>query len=183
MITIVLSHPWHGSFNKAILDTITTKLDKENKAYQIIDLHKDKFEPAYTEDDLSVYNKGQYKDPLVGKYQAMLKNTSEIILVFPIWWGNMPAMLKGFFDKTFLYDFAFNYENGWNGLLTNIKKASLITTSEQVSSAYNEVMEYNKNSILKAVGIADVVWYNCEKVSRGTDEDRKNFLEKVSASI
>lgn len=180
MVTIILSHPWHGSFNKTILDTVINKLNKQKQKYQIIDLHKDGFDPTFTESDLSVYRNGQYKDPLVGKYQEILKNTNELILIFPIWWGNMPAMLKGFIDKTFLSGFAFSYENGWTPLLTNIKKAMFITTSQQPTEVYKEIMEYNLNSILKPVGIGNIEWLNCDQISSGSKEHREKFLEKIS---
>ena len=38
--TIILAHPWHGSFNKAIMDTVILSFRKNNKEYQIIDLNK-----------------------------------------------------------------------------------------------------------------------------------------------
>ena len=112
MVTIVFSHPWHGSFNKAILDTITAKFEQQNKAYQVIDLPKDKFNPSFSEAELAVYNQGKAIDPLVLKYQEILKKSDEIIFIYPIWWGTMPAILKGFFDKVLLQGFAFSYENG-----------------------------------------------------------------------
>jgi NAD(P)H dehydrogenase (quinone) len=186
MITIVLAHPWHGSFNKVILDTITQKLDTDNKAYQVIDLHKDNFNPAFTESDLQVFSKGQYKDPLVGEYQQKLKNSDEIIFIFPIWWGNMPAMLKGFFDKTLLYGFAYNYENGWTPLLT-INKTTVITTSEQATDNYKnqlgDPIQYANNTIFGATGMNNVTWLNCDHITSGSDEHRKAFLEKVKKHI
>ena len=48
---------------------------------------------------LALYSQGKSIDPLVEKYQEILKKTDEIILIFPIWWSSMPAILKGFFDK------------------------------------------------------------------------------------
>lgn len=187
MITIVLAHPWHGSFNKVIVDTIIEKLESEKKAYQLIDLDKDKFNPALLESDLSVFSRGQYKDPLVGKYQEQLKKSNEIIFVFPIWWGNMPALLKGFFDKTLLYGFAYNYENGWTPLLT-ITKTTVITTSEQATDSYSangmgDPIKYMTNTILNATGMNNVTWFNCDHITSGTDEHRKGFLKKVADHI
>ena len=43
MVTIVFAHPWHGSFNKAILDAIIDEYDNNNVAYEVLDLHKDNF--------------------------------------------------------------------------------------------------------------------------------------------
>ena len=84
MKTIVFAHPWNGSFNKAILDKVVEKLDETKEKYTIIDLNKDKFNPVMTEEELSLYSQGKSIDPLVKKYQEILKNTDELILIFPI---------------------------------------------------------------------------------------------------
>ena len=84
MKTIVFSHPYSKSFNKAILDNIVQKLDEIKEKYTIIDLNKDGFNPVMTEEELSLYSQGKSVDPLVLKYQKILKNTDELILVFPI---------------------------------------------------------------------------------------------------
>ena len=74
MKTIVFAHPWNGSFNKAILDKVVEKLDETKQKYTIIDLNKDKFNPVMTEEELSLYSQGKSIDPLVEKYQEILKN-------------------------------------------------------------------------------------------------------------
>lgn len=185
MITIILAHPWHGSFNKAILDTVTKKLDTDNKPYQIIDLNKDNFNPVLTESDLALYSKGQSKDPLVKKYQDMLKASNEAIFIFPVWWMNVPAILKGFFDKVFLFGFAYNYEGGWNPLL-NINRTTVITTSEQETANFKNAGDPIQdiiNNTLSGVGISNATWLNCDKITSGTDEHRKSFLKKVENHI
>lgn len=185
MITIVFTHPWHGSFGKVVLDTITKKYDQEKKEYQVIDLYKENFNPALSESELSVFSKGQHKDPLVGKYQEMLKNTDKIIFIYPIWWGNMPAMLKGFFDKTLLVNFAYNTQNGWTPLL-NIQETVVITTSEQPTENYKKIgdpVTYEDNTIFMATGMKNLTWYNCEHITSGGDDHRKTFLKKIETSI
>jgi putative NADPH-quinone reductase len=183
MVTIVFSHPWHGSFNKAILDTITNKYDKENKPYEVIDLHKDNFNPVFSEEELSVYNQGKALDPLILKYQDIIKRSEEMIFIFPNWWNTMPAILKGFFDKVLLKDFAFNYEGGFNPLL-KISKATVITTSEKPSPNFSETIEKGFiGDMLTPVGIRNATWLSCEGTSKGTDEQRKEFLKKVETQI
>jgi len=93
MVTIVFAHPWHGSFNKVILDTVTNKFDRENRPYQVIDLHKDNFNPVLDEQGLSQYSKGGHSDPLVDRYQSMVAGSEEMIFIFPIWWSAPPAIL------------------------------------------------------------------------------------------
>lgn len=183
MTTIVYAHPWDGSFNKAILNTITEKLDKEKKEYRVIDLNKDNFNPVFTKEELALYNQGKYLDPLVGKYQEIIKNSNEIIFIFPNWWSTMPAILKGFFDKVLLKDFAFNYEGGFNALL-DIQKAIVITTSEHPSPSFKYMIENSFIAdMLNPIGIKNAVWLSCEQTSKGTDEHRKAFLKKVEEHI
>ncbi|NDW10826.1 NAD(P)H-dependent oxidoreductase [Dysgonomonas sp. 520] len=183
MVTIVFSHPWHGSFNKAILDTITEKYEQENTAYQVIDLHKDNFNPVFTEEELALYSKGGYKDPLVGKYQEMIKKSDKMIFMFPNWWNTMPAILKGFFDKVLLVNFSHNYVGGFNALL-DIKETLLITTSESPTEAFRLAVEQHIiKDMLSPVGFKNIAWMNCEKTAHGPEENRKQFLEKVKETV
>lgn len=179
MITLVLAHPWHGSFNKAILDTLVQKYESEKKAYQIIDLHQDNFNATYTQEELANYNKGYTSDKLILKYQEMIRNTTEIIFIFPIWWGTMPAILKGFFDKVMLLNFAFNYENGWTPLL-NINKGAVITTSEGTTDLFKENIETGMiKMMLGGIGITNVKWYNCDAITSSTRDAKIDFLEII----
>ncbi|MDU1904931.1 MAG: NAD(P)H-dependent oxidoreductase [Dysgonomonas sp.] len=181
MTTIVFAHPWHGSFCKGILDTITKKLDTNNKPYQVIDLNKDNFNPVLTESELALYSKGKHNDPLVEKYQNLLKNSEEVVFIYPIWWMNMPAILKGFFDKVLLYDFAYNYNNGWTPLL-QVKKTTVITTSEQDTANFpnaGDPINDITNNCLYSVGISNATWFNCDHITSGSDEHRKEFLKLI----
>ena len=183
MVTIVFAHPWHGSFNKSILDTIASKLDKTNKQYIVLDLNKDKFNPVTTEEDLKLYYKGSSSDPLVNHYQSVLKKSEEVIFIFPIWWGTAPAILRGFLDKVFLVNFSHTYENGWTPLL-NINKTVVITTSQSPSEMF--ISSIGDNFIkenLEIVGFQNAVWLNCDNVGFGTDEYRKSFIKNVEEII
>lgn len=183
MKTLILAHPWHGSFNKAILDALVEKYEAEGEKYQIIDLHKDAFNPAYTEEELSNYHTGYTADKLILKYQEMIRNTTDIIFIFPIWWGTMPAMMKGFLDKVMLLNFGFNYENGWNPLL-KINKGAVITTSQSPSAMFKENIE---NGVIKmmlgSIGINNVKWYNCDSINSSPREAKTMFLEELKNSI
>ncbi len=186
MVTIIFTHPWHGSFNKAIADTIINKYKGRNIPYQIIDLNKDNFNPVMTESELALYSTGGYLDPLVGKYQEMLKKTTKLIITYPIWWDGAPAILKGFFDKVLLKDFAFNYQNGWTPLLTQIKEGIVITTSEQPTDSIIKSGDFVNvfiNTSLKPIGITNTQWINCEKVVGGGLEKRMEFLNYITENV
>ncbi|MCG8570988.1 MAG: NAD(P)H-dependent oxidoreductase [Spirochaetes bacterium] len=183
--TIIFAHPWHGSFNKSILETVEKKLKSRGKSYQIIDLNKDKFNPVLREEDLALYSKGKTKDEMVIKYQDMLKETDDIIFIFPVWWYELPAILKGFIDKVMLKNFAYQETStGLKGLLRHIKKATVITTSEfpgwyMKLFVGNPIKKMFVNTTLKDFGIKTRKWINNDYTAHGKKERRVSFLKKV----
>ncbi|SQI92446.1 NAD(P)H-dependent oxidoreductase [Aggregatibacter aphrophilus] len=128
--TIIYAHPYEQSFNHAILQRVRELLESKGEAYKLIDLYADGFNPAYTKEELALFNQGKALDPLVLHYQEILKKTDRLIFIFPIWWADMPAIVKGFEDKVFLKTLAYNPTlTGIKGSLTQIREAVVITTS------------------------------------------------------
>lgn len=129
--TIVVASNNDNSFSKEIVEKLIKKLNTNNVDHEVIDLYKDNFNPVMTALQEKLYNEGKTDDELVKKYQKIIKDTDELILVFPLWFNNVPAILKGFFDKVLIKEFAFTEEdNKPKGLLTNIKSGMVISTSE-----------------------------------------------------
>ena len=185
--TILFAHPWHGSFNKAILDVLIQRLDAQSKNYHLIDLNKDNFNPVLEEKDLALYSKGETTDKLVLYYQEVLKETSELIFIFPIWWYGIPAILKGFVDKVMLKNFSYvETKYGLKGLLNHIDKTTVITTSEY-PTWYLKFLSGNPikgtfiNKTLKGVGLRNIKWLNNGYTTSGKNESRKKFLQKVES--
>ena len=189
MTTIIFVHPWLGSFNKAILDTVIKKLQAQNKTYQLIDLNKDNFDPVLRESDLILYSQGKSSDPLVGKYQEMLKNTTKLIFIFPIWWYDVPAILKGFIDKVMLKGFAYEESaTGLRGKLHHINQTTVISTSESPTwylklFARNPIENNFIKNTLKAIGLKNVKWLNSSQTKSGTDRQRGRFLKSVENQL
>ena len=100
--TIILASNNEKSFSKEIVNKLIDILTQNKVQYEVIDLYKDNFNPVMTAKQEQLYSKGETDDELVKKYQKHLKESDEIILVFPLWFNNVPAILKGFFDKVLL---------------------------------------------------------------------------------
>ncbi len=183
---IIFSHPWHGSFNKAILDRVEQGLTNRKKEYEIIDLYKDEFNPVLDEENLKGFSTGSSVDDNVQKYQKLLKEADELVFIFPIWWYDVPAILKGFIDKVMLKDFAYTETKSrlLKGLLTHINKTTVITTSGGPTwylklFGGNTIKKVFIKSTLKAVGIKNAKWINCSKTLPNNNTEREKFLEKI----
>ncbi len=180
--TIIYAHPWEGSFNKAVLDQATQALEKKNKDYQIINLNEDGFNPVLKKESLALFSQGKSSDDLVYTYQNMLKESDEVVFIFPIWWFDLPAILKGFIDKVMLKDFAYlETPEGLDGLLTHITKTTVLTTSEYPTEYLVPSME---NLFIKmtlaSCGFHDVVWMNRDQITSCSHQDRVDYLESVA---
>ncbi|SNZ11375.1 Putative NADPH-quinone reductase (modulator of drug activity B) [Terribacillus aidingensis] len=193
MKTIIYAHPWKGSFNHAILSAITEDLKANGETFQVIDLYKDEFNPVFTAAELKLFNVGDTPYELVKEYQKKLNQATELIFIFPVWWWDLPAILKGFIDKVMLTGFAFLEDSKTNelkGLLTNIKKTTIISTSTTdklyiESQGGNAIQGVFINRTLADLGIKNeyTKWINFSGVNLTTDENRKLFLEEVPQRI
>jgi NAD(P)H dehydrogenase (quinone) len=125
---IIYAHPDTGGHCPAILDSVKAELAMRREKYEVLDLYKMKYDPVLHEEEH--YTRGgkviskQNKD-----IQKKITESDRLIFIYPVWWGSMPAMMKGLIDKTFTSDFAFKYENGLPQGLLKGKRALIFITS------------------------------------------------------
>jgi NAD(P)H dehydrogenase (quinone) len=187
-VLIIYAHPYEKSFNHALLDTLIEGL-KSNDV-KIIDLNKEEFNPVFKKEELALYRKGQSLDNKVKEYQSLLEWANCLILLFPLWWGSMPAVLKGFIDKVFLPGWA--YEKSKFGLikgkLTNIKKAIIIHTMNTPGFYFkfifkNPIKQILAKDVLKNCGIKNVKLFQFGSIVSVKDKIRKDYLTKISEYV
>ena len=187
--TIIYAHPYEQSFNHAILQRIRELLESKGEAYKLIDLYSDGFNPAYTKEELALFNQGKALDPLVLHYQEILKKTDRLIFIFPIWWADMPAIVKGFEDKVFLKTLAYNpTPTGIKGCLTQIREAVIITTSTAPTwylkfFCGNVIGKTMIGHTLKGIGVGSGRWINFGGMDKSTAQARQSFLDKLSGKL
>ncbi|MBJ7473156.1 MAG: NAD(P)H-dependent oxidoreductase [Solirubrobacteraceae bacterium] len=77
------------------------------------------------------YEQIQQLEPDLLRAQELLRSADQLCLVTPIWWGTYPALLKGFFDRTLLPGFAFQYDKpGRQKRLLKGRQARMIITGD-----------------------------------------------------
>jgi len=92
----------------------------------------------------------------------------------------MPALLKGFFDKVFLPEWAFRAEDA-APLLTHIRPGPAITTMGAPRPIYTAVEQVLCKGILEFCGVQQTRWINFCEVSKATPEQRRAWLDEVEA--
>ncbi|MCF7910520.1 NAD(P)H-dependent oxidoreductase [Candidatus Pacearchaeota archaeon] len=128
-ILVIIGHPSKKSLNKAIADKYVFGVRKSGGNINIkrINLYDLKFDLVLHEG----YNKIQELEPDLEDSWEKIKWAEHIVFIFPIWWGTMPALMKGFIDRVFLPGYAFT-DVGESGFpkkrLLKGKTSSLIIT-------------------------------------------------------
>lgn len=185
---IIYAHPYRKSFNHAELMHVIATLSAQNRPYQVLDLYADGFNPAYDAAELALFNAGKTHDDLVLKYQRALAEADHVIFIFPVWWNDAPAMVKGFIDKVMKKQFAYTVgKTGVLGKLTHIKQAIILTTATSpkwylrlfCGNAIGGVFK----TTLHQLGIKRVVWHHLGSVDRCSSPKRTHYLQKISHGI
>ena len=182
---IVYCHPYQGSFCHAVLEALTSKLSAAGTPYDVIDLHADEFDPTYSTEELSLFSRGGTVDPLVERYQKMLKAAGRLVLIAPVWWNGLPAQLKGWFDKVMKPGFAYTQKDGWTGLLTNIQEETVYTTSGNNTEALetqggDAIRRALIGGTFVQLGFGPARWVNFGGLDDATPEQLRAYLEQVA---
>jgi len=132
---IVYAHPNPASFSAAIRERLESTLRDQGHSVAVRDLYGMGYNPVLSGEDLVGVQSGKPSPDVVAEQQA-IRDADVIHLVYPTWWVGLPAILKGWVDRTFTYGFAYTVtEKGLKGLLTG-KKVHLWQTVGHPQAAY-----------------------------------------------
>ena len=190
---IVFYHPYKGSYCRAILGAVQEVLKRGGHSHKTIDLLRDAFDPVMREKDLeafAVYGRtgditDSDVDPIVLHYKKKLEWAERIVMIFPIWWMNMPAMMKGFVDKVIFPGVAYNMEGQQLvSRLHSLKEVTVISTMNTPADVYRDRFNNSlEGSLIKGtfnqIGIHDVEWISINMVKQSGQEKREIWLQEL----
>ena len=140
-ILLILGHPDKQSFNHSIANECKQRLIENGHSVIFHDLHEEQFDPIITPTEMP--KNGKIND-LVKKHCDDLVQSDGIIIVHPNWWGQPPAILKGWIDRIIRPGVAYEFQDGDNGEglpigLLKAKTGIVFNTSNTNSKRENEI--------------------------------------------
>ena len=96
-ILIIQGHPDEQSFNHALHLAYKKGATRAGAEIQEIFVSQLTFNPNLRYG----YRQRTDLEPCLIEAQNKIKWAEHIVLVYPVWWGSLPAILKGFFDRVF----------------------------------------------------------------------------------
>jgi NAD(P)H dehydrogenase (quinone) len=182
-ILVVIGHQRQGSFCHAIAAAAVQQLAEEGHDVVLHDLYAERFDPILTQEEIEADEPGC---AVVKGHIRELLACDGIVVVHPNWWGQPPAILKGWIDRVFRQGAIYRFtESGPVGELAG-KTALVLTTSNTPRdvelSAYGDPLENLwKNCIFGLCGISGDRFRrrNFESIVMSTPDERQAWLDEV----
>lgn len=104
-VVVILGHPDSDSYCAALAQTYVSSATKAGHNATLFVLGDMEFDPILRQG----YKQVQPLEPDLLALKAAIERAQHLVFVYPTWWGTMPALLKGMFDRLFVPGFAFKY--------------------------------------------------------------------------
>lgn len=181
-IYLLLGHPDSSSFNGALASAYEEAALAAGHQVRRQDLGAMAFDPILHHG----YARIQPLEPDLLAAQENIVWADRWVIVYPVWWGSVPAPLKGFFDRALLPEFAYRYHESdpfWDRLLKG-RSGHLVTTSDAPNLwtllAYrNSDVATVKSAVMRFCGLSPVRVTRFDRMKDATPERRRRYLDAV----
>ncbi|KUO77956.1 MAG: NAD(P)H dehydrogenase [Desulfosporosinus sp. BRH_c37] len=189
-ISVILGHPQKGSFNHAIADKVVQTLLGNGYEVAFHDLYDENFNPILPWGEIS---KGVIPDPIVQAHCQEIAEAEGIIIIHPNWWGQPPAILKGWVDRVIRAGVAYRFVEDDKGEGVPIgllkAKATLVfntsnTPKEREQNVFGDPLEILwKSCIFDLCGVRNFYRKMYGVVVTSSLEQREDWLEDVKEVV
>lgn len=189
-ISLILAHPNPASFNHAIAAAAREQLLADGHEVACHDLHAERFDPLLPADEL--IPRGPMPAALAA-HCAEIAAADGIIVVHPNWWGQPPAILKGWIDRVLRAGLAYRFAEDDQGEgvpvgLLRARAAIVFNTSNTPAAREQQVFgdpleALWKRCIFAFCGVETVDRRMFSVVITSTPDQRRQWLAEVRTMV
>jgi len=186
IISVILAHPNKESFNHAIASTAVEALQQNGHDVNLHDLHEEKFDPLLP---FNEFPKDAHLPPEIENHCKEISDADGIIIIHPNWWGQPPAILKGWIDRVIRSGVAYEFLESDSGEgvpagLLKARSAIVFNTSNTETGREQKIFKDPletiwKNCILDLCGVNNFYRKMFNIVVVSSEEQRKEWLKEV----
>jgi putative NADPH-quinone reductase len=189
-ILIILGHPDKNSFNHAIARTVVSTLERNAHSVFFHDLYAEKFDPLLPASEVP---EKALLSPAIQQHCTEAALADGIVIVHPNWWGQPPAIVKGWIDRVLRPGVAYQFLEGDQGHgvpvgLLRAKTAIIFNTSntnkKRELDVFNDPLETLwKKCIFDLCGVTGFYRKMFSTVVDSTQEQRAEWLDEVEQVV
>lgn len=178
-IFIWVGHPRERSLSHGMADAYEAGACDRGAQIRRMHLRDMDFDPDLEDG----YHSRKELEPCLNEWRDNVQWADHLCWAYPVWWGGMPAKMKGVIDRAFLPGFAMDYPEGkifWDRLLIG-RRADLLLTSD-APAWYDQIVNGRPaknqavNTILKFSGIKPVKTLQVGTVKTASDSKTQKWL-------
>ena len=189
-ISVILAHPYDGSFNAAVAETVVNALQRKGHEVWFHHLYREQFNPIMPARELA---SDATDDALVRLHQEEIRQADGIVIVHPNWWGQPPAILTGWVERVLRENVAYAVPEGDNGGglplgLLKAKAALVFNTSNTPPERENEVFGDPLQRLWRdcifafcGVNVFDRLMFRV--IADSSEAERKAWLQQAEALV
>jgi NAD(P)H dehydrogenase (quinone) len=189
-ILVILGHPGANSFNHAMAVRTIKTLNENAHAVIFHDLYAEGFDPVMPYSEIP--DKADLPAEIDG-YCKDLSSADGIIVIHPNWWGQPPAIVKGWIDRVLRPGVAYQFLEGDQGQgvpigLLRAKTAVVLNTSntqkKRELDVFGDPLETLwKKCIFDLCGVTGFYRTMFSAVVESTKEQRAEWLDEVEQIV
>jgi len=184
---VVVCHPDPDSLTHAAAAAATTGLRRAGHDVTTLDLYAMGFQPAMTDAERHAYHGDEpVVDPLVAESVTAVQTAEMLVFVYPTWWSGLPAMLKGWLEKTMVpgVAFVFDAEGKVRPGLQRVRRIVGISSYGSPRRSVKLVNDNGRRILLRALRLntgwrTRTTWLGLYAVDSSTADDRATFIARI----
>ncbi len=181
-VCIIVGHAQRETFCEALAEAYMHGAAAAGHQARLFVLSRMAFDPILHEG----FSKVQPLEPDLKEAQDAIGWADHLVIVFPLWLGTLPAILKGFLERVLQPGFAFESDanlSGYKPLLKG-KSARIVITMGMPALVYRfyfgaHALKMFKRNILNFVGISPVRHTLFGMIGASSEKTRRRWLDKM----
>ena len=189
-ITVLLAHPDKKSFNHAIAMTVIETLKANGYEVNFHDLYNENFPAILPANEIP---RDASLPPEIERHCSEILQAKGIIIIHPNWWGQPPAILKGWIDRILRPGVAYKFDEGdlGDGELIGLLKAETVlifntsnTPEDREVKVYGDPLELLwRNNMLISCGAKNYHRENFGIIITSSLQQRQEWLRETSEIV
>lgn len=185
VVTLVLAHPSAGSLSAALARAARAALASVGADVRVHDLYADGFDPRMPTCEVGTT---ELADELVARYVADVLATDAFVIVHPVWFFNVPAILKGWIDRVMREGIVYAHGPAGMAGLLRARSALLVNTAnggEELERGFggDALVNLWERVILGTGGVTDFRRLRFGGVAASSNELRQAWLAEVDDAV
>ncbi|MEM8710799.1 MAG: NAD(P)H-dependent oxidoreductase [Planctomycetota bacterium] len=185
-VFIINGHPARESLSRALAESYANGAERAGHSVRITHVHDVHFDANFGQ---SSYRNAKPLEAGLERFIRDLRWSDHVVLVTPLWWGGLPAQLKGLLDRTLIPGVAFNPRKMRLGLpepLLSGRSARVVVTSDTprwwMRLAYKNALFWQlRRQVFGYVGIRPTRITHLSKASHAGPSVANRWIRNVAA--